>query len=1415
MSTAARTAPEPATTSDPPSTVWRARLVAACLLLTTAAFQQGGGRVVPDTKLDLTVDPGAFLQRALSVWDPAGHLGQLQNQAYGYLFPMGPFHLLLHGAGVPDWVTQRLWWSLVLCTAFLGFWRLAGAARVGGPWSRYLGALLFALSPRFVSEIAVTSIEVWPLAMAPWVLAPLLDRRPRRTRGRILASAVAFGCIGGVNAIATGAALVLPTLWWLTRADRLRAARDGLAWLVACLAAAAWWIGPLLLLGRYSPPFLDWIESAATTTGTASAFSALQGTTPWLAHLKVAEGPTWPGGWVLVSQPVLVVATTIPAVIGLAGLTSRRLNHRVLWRVGALVGLALLTMGFAGPAHGPLDALLRALLDGPLAAFRNIHKFELVVRIPLLIGFVEAAHRGSVLLVRAAEQRRVGVARHVLAALTGILVVAIAAPTVAATLPRAGGYERLPDYWRDTATWLDAQPGPGAVLVLPAAPFADFTWGSTRDEPLQALMRRPFAVRDAVPLGNAGTTRFLDEIERELRTGRSSPQLRAALARAGIRYLVVRGDLRATARTATPLAVHQALDRAGIPRVAAFGPPTGSAYEAAGFTVNERTLLPYPSVEIYDVGPVADAGVVPLSALRVLTGGPDDLPAHAALSPSGVTVDPSDAGVLPRGAAVPDVLSDSGTRREVNYGRASNNRSAVLTDEDPGWLDRRVPDYLVDPDAPRTTLRWEGIRDVSASSSRSDANSLVHTSSGENPGAALDGDPRTRWVSGRYPEAVGEWWQVRLDVPADLTGTRLHLVSTEPGSALPTAVDVTTDTGTRTMRLVPDEQTLVGRGRGVRLTLPKGRTTTLRITLRELGPGPVNGFAISEVQLPRIHPVGRLVLPPSSSGTPDAVGFRRQEPGRDGCLRQGGRPLCALDLVSAPEEANGLFRAFKTERPAAYSWTGTVRVRPTPEAERLLDSFFHATASATSTRVPSLANRAGAAIDGDLGTGWVADAYDYLPTLTIAFPAGKPRTIKGVRLKVDANLAASRPALVRVTTSDGRTRDVKVAPDGTVAFKARTSYVSLTFRWWGELRSIDAATRYVQNVPVGVSEVEILGAPGLVGAPPRNTRVATRCGDGPPVRVGDELQNTRVEARIGDLLDDRPLRWTPCGRAGSTRARAAAPVHLRSGEHVVDAPANSLFLPESMWLHRTDRRPAAPRTPWRNVTADADGRLRVPARTQASVVVLPHNANVGWEAFDADGTPLTPIRLDGRRQGYLLPAGPATLVHERFAPEGSYRLALVAGFVLLLLLVGALVAEHRSRRREPVTDPSRGPLAPILDGPWLAATLTTLLGVTAGVTGLGAAVIAVVLVGIGTLVRRPGVVAAVHAGLVLLSGSVAVTLVALHPWGKGGAALSSWPVQAAVVLAFALATVWVPEPAPPRAPRPSRPRARRMIGASR
>ena len=45
-------------------------------------------------------------------------------------------------------------------------------------------------------------------------------------------------------------------------------------WLAAVVAVALWWLIPLALLGRYSPPFLDWIENAPVTTAFASPFEA-------------------------------------------------------------------------------------------------------------------------------------------------------------------------------------------------------------------------------------------------------------------------------------------------------------------------------------------------------------------------------------------------------------------------------------------------------------------------------------------------------------------------------------------------------------------------------------------------------------------------------------------------------------------------------------------------------------------------------------------------------------------------------------------------------------------------------------------------------------------------------------------------------------------------------------------------------------------------------------------------------------------------------------------------------------------------------------------------------------------------------------------------------------------------------------
>ena len=123
------------------------RQVVVSVFLVVFCFVQAPRLIAADTKLDLSVDPWGFLGRALSLWDPQGAAGQLQNQAYGYLFPMGPFFGIGHSVGLPPWVVQRLWWSLLLLVAYHGARLLAERLGIGSPTTRLVAALVYTSLP--------------------------------------------------------------------------------------------------------------------------------------------------------------------------------------------------------------------------------------------------------------------------------------------------------------------------------------------------------------------------------------------------------------------------------------------------------------------------------------------------------------------------------------------------------------------------------------------------------------------------------------------------------------------------------------------------------------------------------------------------------------------------------------------------------------------------------------------------------------------------------------------------------------------------------------------------------------------------------------------------------------------------------------------------------------------------------------------------------------------------------------------------------------------------------------------------------------------------------------------------------------------------------------------------------------------
>lgn len=1381
------------TASPANQVVWRTRVVVICIALSALCFHQSPGLIVPDTKLDLTANPGGFLLRALHLWDPHGAFGQLQNQAYGYLLPMGPFHWALSSVGIPAWIIQRLWWSLILCVAFVGVWRLARALGIGAPWAQFAVALLYAVSPRMLSEFSVTSIEVWPMAMAPWVILPLVLPSPRSWLWRISRSALAFALIGGVNAVATGAALILPTLWFVTRRRDRRTVLAGAAWLGLVTAVSLWWFLPLLQLGRYSPPFLDWIENAGVTTSTASVFESFRGTSPWLGFLAGPAGPSWPAGWQFVTLPLLIFGTTVVATVGLVGLALRSTPHRRFLTIAAAVGLLLLTLGHSGAAGSPLAGPIQDLLDGSLAGLRNTHKFDLVLRLPLMLAAAQALTVGGTRL-------RAMRLPHLLApVLVSCLVVLVTAPAIAGGTARPEGYVAIPAHWYQAAAWLDHQSSPGTVLVVPAASFADFNWGSTKDDPLQALMRRPFAVRDGVPLGSAGSTRLLDEIQRQLGQGMGGPRLQALLVRAGVRYVVARNDLRLDAQGDPSIAVHQSLAESGIARVAEFGPPTGSRVDDPTRTVDERTLVPYPSVEIFDVGAAQDVSVVPRSQLVTATAGPEDVGGLAELyGVSGAAVLGSDTdGHEDLLAGAPEVLTDGQRNREVFFGRATHNTSEVLATDDPRRQPRRSRDYVSDARAGVTALRWTGVASVLASSSASDANATLRLGTAYSPAAAVDGDPGTRWVSGDFGEAAGAWLEVRFTKPVDVRTIGLELSTQTPVGAAVRSVAVTTDRGT--------QSATVDRSKAVQtIKTPPGLTSRLRLTVTSMSSGQVNGVAIAELGIPGVKPVSSLKLPLSGEGSVDAIILREQMSGRSPCLHVGDRPLCRASNVLLGEESSALRRLFTIPAARAYSFTGEVLPRDGDAIEKLLVNPNAIAASASSRAVGAAEGRPGAAVDNDLSTGWVASELDRSPWLKLKWP--KARRVDGLQLQTDQFLAGSRPTRVSVELDSGEVIVVAVDDEGYARFAPRlTRTLQIGLERATGVTNIDSATGLRRTLPVGLSEVRVLGADDLRRGLDLNAQTGVPCGFGPTLVIDGRPIPTRVFGSVAELMRRQPLLWTACGpdsntetKAKTTPTTAAGTVVLAAGAHDVVTRSTGEFEPLQMSFNSsgTSPTPTSPVTVSMLRSEPGAMRLTVGNRSQESVLTVAQNFNEGWVAYDEHGSRLASIRLDGWKQGWVLPRGAATVVTARFTPDSSYRLGLLVG-LLALICAGATVplsGRRRSAGQETeVAGDARLPVAVAIGcGAVALAFMSGWAGVAVGFV-VGGLVFAQTWV-LPRVSRSPGTslqvrTAALIPTLVLGLGLVAGFVAAAQPWPRGSAGLHSTTVQCVTLLAFGVAMV--------------------------
>lgn len=1374
--------PSPAGTHAPILTPGLSRrwLGVVSAIALTLCFAQSPGLISPDTKLDLTTNPLRFLTRAANLWSSDLPFGQAQNQAYGYLFPHGAFYLLGNELGVPGWITQRLWWTLLLTAGFWGLLRVAEALGIGNTPSRVIAATAFALSPRVLTTLGSISSETLPMMLAPWVLLPvILALRAQSARPvRVLAAqaGVALAFMGAVNAVATLTACLPAVIWWAChRPNRLWWRFSGW-WLLASALAVTWWVIALVLLGRISPPFLDFIESSGVTTQWASLTEMLRGTDSWAPFVS----PDATAAASLVTQPVEVLATTLVAAAGLAGLALRTMPSRGRLVTILLMGIVLLAAGYAGGLGSPVAHEVQAFLDAAGAPLRNVHKLEPVLRIPIVLGLAHLLSRiplpGSAprqtwlhAFAHPEEDKRVAVG---IVALTALLVATSLAWT--GRLAPPGAFRAIPDHWHQAADWLTehntGKPTPGRVLVVPGAPFATQVWGTTHDEPLQVLGQSPWGVRDSIPLTPPQTIRALDSVQRLLAAGQPSAGLADTLARQGISYVVVRNDLDPdTSRSARPLLVHRAIDGSpGLRKVTQFGDPVGPG-TLEGF-ISDSGLRPrYPAVEIYRVDYQGNPGAPYLSAadgMARVDGGPESLLrlderrrllGESSLGPVLLTSDARRAGLQAPLVTVTDTPVD----RETDYGRVDSHSSAIRAEGDRRNTFNRVPDYPV-PDAKWVHGAWSGGR-LSASSSSSDATALPNVAPASGPVAAIDGDSATAWVSNSLQSAIGQWLQVDFDHPVTNATLTITPSATAVGAQV-RRIQVSTSNGTTTVRYQEP-------GKPLTVALPYGETPWVRITAvgtDDASPGVQ--FAITDLSVTQYdasgyaHPVNlhhTVVVPAPPSGSTVAEWDLGSELlGRSGCADSPDGVHCAASMALAPEEPVTLSRTLAVPTAIAVRPLVWVRARQGPNLADLI-AQPGTTRSHGDADVIDVDGSAYAAADGDPRTAWTAQQnvvqHRTAPTLTVSLP--HPAQVTALVLTPSPTALPTHPTKVAIDLGDGpQVRSLNPeqgAGAQTVQLHARvTDTIRISLLDWDDV--IDrTALGFDQLKPPGLAEVAVLGNDGKPIAPAdaaanRVRRIEIPCGKGPVVALSGRFLQTSVSTTVGALLGSEPV---------PARACDTSPIAMPAGRQELLISPGSGFIVDGAQLNGPESNdiPTATTTPATVASWGPDRREITLTRTpQARVLVVPESVNPGWIAKNPEGAALTPIIVNGWQQGWVIPAGEEGPITLTFPSNTPYRFGILAGLSMLpMLLLLLLVPARRG-------DPHRSPAQP--RAPRLLAVAGLLLAGTAIAGWGGTLVFGGALLAGCPLRNRPRLrdrltVTATSFGLI-----VAGALLSRYPW---------------------------------------------------
>ena len=1258
------------------------------------------GRVSADTKTYLFLNPSELLREASSLWSSSVGAGTVTHQYIGYLWPMGPYFWLTEQLGLPDWLSQRLWWGSLIFLASYGTYRLA--QRVGITANvAVVAALLYGFSPYSLHYLVRLSGILLPWVGLPWLLLCVIRARQSPGWRWPALSALIVGTIGTVNATALFFVIAGLALWLIADAlTGLSSWRTALSILVKVGIGS---VGVVMQSG-YGLPILRYTETYDTVAKASLPQELLRGLGYWFFY-----GDEHGGRWIGPSAPYMtntfvVLAGFFIAICGLVGLATTTARYKVHLALFTLIGLAI-AVGASPLTQSSWYGKIFEKIVNNEAGF-VLRSTPRALPLVLLAFALSTAYGLEALFrwrIKSSSKQFFNHHRFITLGKFSLVVVLLGAIglnnfpwfTQRVMTPLISRNEQIPEYWTQAASSIDAlrdSTGYGRTYEFPASNFADYWWGGTVDPVLPGIIASEYLAKEMIPQGSEATTDLLSAFEAKLVDGRADLSVLGDLASLFSANTVTwRADLAYDHHlTARPEYLAQSLERFAPGETVFSGPIVTTDSKVAivdeswfGNSVPQE----YPLVRVWKVPQVRPllTQSSPSSSTFIVGSGEGVLNALSAklLTPSDTFVY---AGSLPFAptslqSIIPSQLIITDTYRKAERQWSSIAQQTGRTEQQSEAVVRKRPtdqrlnpftdDYRIVPSTDHmTTSRLVG--DIEYVHSDTYGHPIVLTPE-YRPENVVDGDPRTIWVVGMWKSAVGEPITIKYRKPITATQLNIDLSTQLPGHRkIETARILLTDSQGDVVRAVPVS---INNNQQVTVEFPQTTFDSLIFVIeREVAGDNSNlskssGIAIGEISVPGVRSSEYIEVPKISS-----VLQKRNSTTHFVLARQFVDP----SIPHRSDSELNIQRVLTVPTSSTVQLSGVASLSGRAD-ETTLQSVLSLTNGSSQQRLFGSSLSLGAyATDGNPRTAWITP-FDAVEGTTVNFSLSPTTDARLLHIHATVDRFRSIPRRISVTDASGATTAYELTQDNatfTAELSPDTAFPlrSLTIDEITSSTFPNYFTRVPRTLPVALTEIDF-GTPN----PVRTPAISPACRND-LVFLNDAPIAIRLR-EPEDVLDTTQF----------IAVESCEPLILQPGENFIRTAKgidkgidiNQLVLSPPT-LNETNIAANGPRYTSPRITSRTNTRISADIATQSpQIVSFGQSINSGWKATLRTRTGTIdlgkPFVVQGYANGWIVPESGELILE--WTPQRFVRLSLALSALSALVLFGITLRRPRRPQR--------------------------------------------------------------------------------------------------------------------------------------